>query len=104
MKLIKTETGQSAFKGRSPVFTVRQRSAFLLCDGKKEVAAVLAATSSMGVVQADLDHLVAQGFLVLVEDAVSPLPIAPPDGVAPPNPVEGVAEDRRLYVENWTMF
>ncbi len=66
MKYIKTEAGQQAFKERSPVFSVRQRSTFILFDGHKSVAQVLAATVGMGVTQADVDLMVAQGFLVPV--------------------------------------
>ena len=37
--------------------------AFILFDGEKPVDEVLAATAGAGVTQADIDHLVAQGFL-----------------------------------------
>ncbi|RFO96186.1 hypothetical protein DIC66_14375 [Rhodoferax lacus] len=63
MRLYKTELGQSAFKERSPLFSARQRSTFILFDGKKTVAEVLAATAGMGMSQFDIDHLLAMGFL-----------------------------------------
>ena len=63
MKLYKTELGQTAFKERSPLFSSRQRSTFILFDGKKTVAEVLAATAGMGMSQADVDHMLSQGFL-----------------------------------------
>ena len=66
----KTEAGQNAFKVRSPLFSARQRSAFLLFDGIKSVSQVLQATSGLGIAQVDIDHLVQQGFLV-------PLPSSP---------------------------
>jgi hypothetical protein len=72
MKYAKTETGQLAFKERSPVFSARQRSTFILFDGQKTVAQVLAATVGLGIVQADIDHMVEHGFLALVAGQAAP--------------------------------
>jgi hypothetical protein len=66
MKYIKTEAGQAAFKARSPLFSARQRSTFILFDGAKPVAQVLASAVGLGVTQADVDHMVEQGFLAVV--------------------------------------
>jgi hypothetical protein len=63
MKLYKTELGQSAFKERSPLFSGRQRSTFILFDGKKSVGEVLAQASGMGITKTDVDYLLALGFL-----------------------------------------
>jgi hypothetical protein len=63
MKYIKTEAGQLAFKERSVLFSSRQRTAFIMFDGNKDVAQVLAAMSGMGLTQEDVEHMVAQGFL-----------------------------------------
>lgn len=63
MKYIKTEAGQLAFKERSVLFSARQRTAFIMFDGNKDVAQVLAAMSGMALTQEDVDHMVAQGFL-----------------------------------------
>jgi len=68
MKLTKTEVGQKAFKERSPLFSARQRSAFILFDGQKSVDQVLAATAGMGVCAADVDYMVQQGFLAPAAD------------------------------------
>ena len=79
MLFIKTEAGQAAFKERSPRFSSRQRSTFILVDGKKLAAQLLAATAGMGVTQADLDYMVEQGFLSPVfNDAfpTGPTPLA----------------------------
>jgi len=70
MKYAKTESGQQAFKERSPLISARQRSAFIMFDGQKTVEQVLGATHGMGVTQADVDHLIAKGFLMLVPDYV----------------------------------
>jgi hypothetical protein len=63
MKLYKTVLGQSAFKERSPLFSSRQRSTFILFDGKKSVDEVLAQAAGMGMTQTDVDYLLALGFL-----------------------------------------
>ncbi len=63
MKLIKTETGQQAFKERSPLFSARQRTAFIMFDGHKTVEQVLAAAGGLGLSPEDVEHMVAHGFL-----------------------------------------
>lgn len=79
MKFSKTEVGQQAFKARSALFSARQRSAFILFDGTKSKAQVLAATAGLGISQDDIDHLVQQGFL-LAAPVVAPA--SPPDTTA----------------------
>lgn len=63
MRYLKTETGQQAFKERSPLISARQRSLFIMFDGQKDLNQVLAATQGLGVSQADVDYLVGHGFL-----------------------------------------
>jgi hypothetical protein len=63
MKLIKTEIGQQAFKVRSPLFSARQRTAFIMFDGNKSLDQVLAAATGLGLTQEDVDHMVGHGFL-----------------------------------------
>jgi hypothetical protein len=63
MRYAKTPAGQQAFKERSPLLSARQRSAFLLFDGVKPLQAVLQAVAGLGVTMADVEHLLAQGFL-----------------------------------------
>ena len=73
MPLSKTEKGQNAFKTRSADLSSRQRSAFILCDGKRSMADVLTATGGLGVTQEDLEHMLREGMLVFVgEEAVLP--------------------------------
>lgn len=82
MKYTKTEAGQQAFKERSPLFSARQRTMFILFDGNKTLEQVLAATGGMGVSVADVDHLVDQGFLSLILGSVAPpAPVASADAV-----------------------
>jgi len=79
MKYSKTERGQQAFKERSPLFSNLQRMAFILFDGEKTLEKILAATASAGVTQADIDHMVEQGFLLAQEQQTLPMPLeAPP--------------------------
>lgn len=63
MRYVKTQAGQQAFKTRSEVLTLRQRSAFVLFDGRKTLDDVLAMTAGLGVVKADVDHMVFAGLL-----------------------------------------
>lgn len=72
MKFSKTEAGQQAFKARSALLSARQRSAFILFDGVKSTDQVLATTVGLGITRDDINHLVQQGFLAAVSDAVAP--------------------------------
>ena len=88
MKLYKTVLGHSAFKERSPLLSSRQRSTFILFDGKKSVGEVLAQVAGMGMSQADVDYLLALGFL-----AAYPVEL-PADSV--PMPLETVSAHGEL--------
>jgi hypothetical protein len=72
MILVKTEAGQRALKDRSVPLSPRQRSAFILFDGKRSVDDVLAA--GMGIAREDIDQMVELGVL------------APAGGVSPEMP------------------
>lgn len=61
MILVKTEAGQQMFKDRSVRLTPRQRSAFILFDGKRSVSEVLEA--GMGIGREDIDQMVELGLL-----------------------------------------
>jgi|KBSMisStaDraftv2_1062788.scaffolds.fasta_scaffold588850_2 hypothetical protein len=79
MILVKTEAGQRVLKDRSIALTPRQRSAFILCDGKRSVVDVLEA--GMGVSREEIDQMIAQGLLALVGEggvAVAAIPAASP--------------------------
>lgn len=71
MKYAKTDVGQQAFKERSPQLSAKQRSAFILFDGAKTLEQVLVATAGIGVTLADVEHMIAQGFLVADPSAVA---------------------------------
>ena len=82
MILVKTDAGQQALKDRSVRLTPRQRSAFILCDGRRSINDVLAA--GMGISQQDLDYLVDLGLLALLNgmDAPAMVRIASEPGAA----------------------
>lgn len=63
MILVKTPVGQQALKERHGVLSPRQRSAFILFDGRRTVAQVLAATGAMGITQEDVRVMIEQGLL-----------------------------------------
>ncbi|WP_119967416.1 hypothetical protein [Simplicispira lacusdiani] len=70
MLLVKTQAGLDSLKDRQGVLTQRQRSAFILFDGKRTAEQVLAATAAMGITQDDVQTMIDQGLL------------APPPGAA----------------------
>lgn len=70
MIYIKTELGQTALQTRAFALTPRQRSAFILFDGKRELGEVMKATAGLSVTADDVNHLVTLGLL-------APLPSAP---------------------------
>lgn len=61
MILLKTEAGQQVLKDRSVRLSPRQRSAFILFDGKRSVNDVLAA--GMGITSEDIDQMIGLGLL-----------------------------------------
>jgi hypothetical protein len=78
MSIVKTETGLQVMKDRSVPLTPRQRSVFILVDGRRSMAELLAASAAMGVSQEDVEHLFALG---LITDS-SPKPSAAEQAVA----------------------
>jgi hypothetical protein len=74
MILVKTEAGQLAFKERTIRLEPRQRSAFILCDGKRSVEEVQAA--GMNITVEDLEQLISLGMLAAAPGS-SPVPAAP---------------------------
>ncbi len=63
---MKTEMGQAAFNARSELFSSRQRRAFIVVDGNRTVAEILAMMAPMGLQPVDLDTMVGHGFLEAV--------------------------------------
>jgi hypothetical protein len=81
----KTERGKLALQDRSSGFPPRQRSAFIMFDGKRNTADVLKATAGLGVTDVDVDQMVAAGWIQLMSDqelAPTALVVAPTMPVA----------------------
>lgn len=101
MGIAKTETGLKVLKDRSVPLSPRQRSAFILFDGKKSLSEVLAATAAMGVTRDDINHLIELGLLAEAAPATAPAfrPAAAVDGVENVAPLAEVrtaaADDQR---------
>ena len=62
MILCKTESGQQALKDRSVTVTPRQRSAFILFDGRRSIDDVIGA--GLGVSREDVELMMSLGLLV----------------------------------------
>lgn len=67
----KTEAGQAGLQARTLTLTPRQRSAFIMFDGKRSVADVLKNTAGLGVTADDVKEMVALGLLAPV---MTPMP------------------------------
>ncbi|MGJ7501850.1 hypothetical protein ACSFBF_15960 [Variovorax sp. ZT5P49] len=70
MILVKTQTGHQVLKDRSVPLSPRQRSAFILFDGKRSVDEVLA--NGMGIAREDIDQMVTLGLLEPAEGSAAP--------------------------------
>lgn len=97
----KTEAGQTAFKTRSVELSSRQRSAFLLFDGKRTLAEVLKATTGLGITAPDIEDLVTKGLLAPHAGAGAAPPPAAVDTVpatieASPGPTDAIAPTEEL--------
>ena len=94
----KTALGLAAIKDRSAGLTPRQRSAFIMFDGKRDSSEILKMTAGVGVSPADIEHLLSLGLLaspgavalvqepalqasVSVAPAVAELPSLKPNGM-----------------------
>lgn len=69
MIFVKTAAGQQAFKERHGVLSLRQRSAFILFDGKRTLEQVLAATATLGIGWDEVRGMVDAGLLELADTA-----------------------------------
>lgn len=74
----KTELGQSALHSRAIPLTPRQRSAFIMFDGKRSVDDVLKVTAGLQVTPEDVDHMVGLGLLAAAAVA-APAVVVPPE-------------------------
>ena len=95
MILVKTEAGQQVLKDRSVPLSPRQRTAFILFDGKRSVDEVLAGT---GIAREEIDQLVTLGLLGPTAGSTAAVPAKAPEAPAasqapvPPTPKPKPAE------------
>lgn len=100
MLLMKSKSGQIAFKERSALFTLRQRAVFILFDGRTAVADILLAMAPMGLTQQDVQLLRDQGFLEPAPDqALVPTKASQSQGPAPLIPPERTYQERYLQAK-----
>jgi hypothetical protein len=90
MILVKTETGQQVFKDRSIRLTPRQRSAFILFDGRRSIGDIL--TACEGVTADDVYQMIELGLLGPAGQAGAPA-ASQPAAVAAPALLEANALD-----------
>ncbi|MGR4867273.1 hypothetical protein ACIPRI_00225 [Variovorax sp. LARHSF232] len=76
MILVKTEAGHLALRDRALGLSPRQRSAFILFDGKRSVSDVLAA--GLGVTQQDIEQMLSLGMLGVPGDGGAGVAAAAP--------------------------
>lgn len=84
----KTEQGKVALQNRSSGLAPRQRSAFIMFDGKRSSDDVLHATSGLGVTATDIEQMVALG---LIESVASQTPVLPVAAVLPMLPTSNAS-------------
>lgn len=75
MLLVKTQAGLDSLKDRQGVLTQRQRSAFILFDGKRTLEQVLVATAPMGITRDDVQTMIDQGLLAPAGGAPAGAPV-----------------------------
>jgi hypothetical protein len=93
----KTALGLATMQDRSAGLTPRQRSAFIMFDGKRDSSDILKMTAGVGVTQIDIDHLVSLGLLAgsgavtaVQEAALDPIISATPAVAAPSVKADGM--------------
>ena len=86
----KTALGQTALHNRSVELTPRQRSAFIMFDGKRDEAEILITTSRLGVTPIDIIHIISLGLL---EPATA---VEPPSSAVQLHTTDGRAQARYL--------
>ncbi len=72
MSIAKTEVGLQVMKDRSVSLTPRQRSVFILIDGRRTLEDILAASAAIGASREDIDHLFALGLVTDAAPSLTP--------------------------------
>jgi hypothetical protein len=88
MIYIKTELGKTALHDKSLGLTPRQRSSFIMFDGKRTLEEIFKLTSAIGVTESDINHLVTLGLLAPSQVATPGISSPPASSFAPAVPVQ----------------
>ena len=72
MRYKKTELGHTALQNRSVALTPRQRSVFIMFDGKRSVEEIIKLTAGLGVTAEDVDFLLRSGLLAQSAEQTAP--------------------------------
>ena len=92
MTVSKTALGLQVMKDRSMGLSPQQRSALILCDGKRSLEEVLRMTSGVGVTTQDMQKLLEMGLIETgsgggAQQAPAPAPVTAPALVSAPAPM-----------------
>lgn len=118
MALTKTDAGRRAIKERSPLLLPRQLTALILFNGVKSTHDVLHLIAGLGVTQADVDQMIAHGFLVdsalvalvpavappiVAKLAATPMAGAPPIQPEPALAASGLTTNQQRFATAWPL-
>ncbi len=101
MHLVKTDVGQKVFKDRSVQLSPRQRSAFIIFDGKRTVDDVLSATAGLGLTKADIDQMVELGLLAQLSEVTESF--IEVDTAKPPGGMVELGEAQSRYAQAYPL-
>lgn len=92
MTVSKTALGVQVMKDRSMGLSPQQRSALILCDGKRSLEEVLRMTAGVGVTTQDMQKLLEMGLIETgsgggAQQAPAPAPVTAPALVSAPAPM-----------------
>lgn len=102
MTVSKTALGVQVMKDRSVPLSAQQRSALILCDGKRSVEEVVKMTSAVGVGLQDLEALANLGLIEIVTTASKPViqtAAAPLQNSVPSTPTSLAVESATAEVD-----
>ncbi|MDO8455814.1 MAG: hypothetical protein Q7T07_02745 [Burkholderiaceae bacterium] len=101
MHLVKTDVGQKVFKDRSVQLSPRQRSAFIIFDGKRTIDDVLTATAGLGLTKADIDQMIELGLLAQLSEVAEPF--IEVDTARPPGGMVELGEAQSRYAQAYPL-
>lgn len=103
MHLVKTEIGQKVFKDRSVQLSPRQRSAFIIFDGKRTIDDLLAATAGLGLTRGDIDQMVEFGLLAELSEVTEPVAVVAAKSMEPLSGMVEIGEAQLRYARAYPL-